>query len=253
MQAVYQFNQTEVKRQRDLFAAGITSRDTLDTEEQSYANSKAAYESAVALTATQKETLKYYQIRAPFDGIVGDIPVHVGDYVTSVTPTLLTTVDEISELEAYIYVPSEKAAAIKPGLPVDIMDNNGNLLQKTKVSFVSPEMDTNLQGVLVKAEVGRSPEILRNAQLIKARIEWSNNPLPMVPVLAITRIGGQPFVFTVAHANGKTVAHQTPIDIGDAVGNEYPVLKGLNTGDQVIVSGIQFMAEGAPIQPISHP
>jgi len=250
MLATYQFNQVEVERQRKLFAAGVTSRDSLDQAEQAFANSKAAYESAVAQTATQREQLKYYEIRAPFDGTVGDIPVHIGDYVSSTT--LLTTVDEIAQLEAYIYVPADKAPQLKPGLPVKIYDNAGNLLETTSISFISPEMDPNLQGVLVKVEVHRTPEILRNAQMVKANIQWSNAPLPMVPVLAVTRIGGQTFVFTVAQQNGMSVSHQTLVELGDTIGNAYPVLKGLNPGDQVIVSGIQFLAEGVPVQPI-HP
>jgi len=250
MLAVYKYNQIEVERQRKLYEAGVTSRDAFDQEEQAYSNSKAAYESAVAQTATQREQLKYYDIRAPFDGIVGDIPVHVGDYVSA--STVLTTVDEIAQLEAYIYVPSEKASQLHLGLPVDILDNSGNLLESTTISFISPEMDTGLQGVLAKAEVHRTPEILRNAQLIKARVIWSTAPLPVVPVLAVTRIGGQTFVFTVGQMGGHTVAHQTAVELGDTVGNVYPVLKGLNTGDQVIVSGIQFLVEGMPVQPIHH-
>ena len=75
---------------------------------QAFANSKAALDSAVAQTRTQREQLAYYEIRAPFDGIVGDIPVHLGDYVSSTTT--LTTVDEDKDLEAYIYVPTERAS-----------------------------------------------------------------------------------------------------------------------------------------------
>jgi RND family efflux transporter MFP subunit len=248
MLAVYQYNQVEVERQRKLYAAGVTSRDSLDQAEQSFANSKAAYESAVAQTSTQREELKYYQIRAPFDGMVGDIPVHVGDYVSA--STVLTTVDEISQLEAYIYIPSEKASQLRMGLPVEILDNSNNLLESTSIDFISPEVDTGLQGILAKAPVHGTSEILRNAQLVKARVIWSKSPAPVVPVLAVTRIGGQTFVFTVAQQGGHSVAHQTAVELGDTIGNTYPVLKGLNPGDQVIVSGIQLLAEGAPVQPL---
>ena len=61
----------------------------------------------MASRKTQEEQLAYYTIRAPFDGVVGDIPVHVGDYVSATT--MLTTVDENKDLEAYIYVPTERA------------------------------------------------------------------------------------------------------------------------------------------------
>ena len=84
--ALYDYNEVEVERQRKLFEAGVTSRDAYDQERQTYENSKADYESAVQLRKTQEELLAYYTIRAPFDGVVGDIPVHVGDMHRRPTP-----------------------------------------------------------------------------------------------------------------------------------------------------------------------
>ena len=131
-----------------------------DQAQQAYDNSKADYESAVASRKTQEEQLAYYTIRAPFDGVVGDIPVHVGDYVSPTT--MLTTVDENKDLEAYIYVPTERASQIRMGLEVDLMDTSDKLLEKTKIDFVSPQVDSTLQGILVKAPVHFGPEMLRN-------------------------------------------------------------------------------------------
>ncbi len=65
--------------------------------------------------------LKYYSVFAPTDGIVGDVPVHVGDRVTNTTP--LTTIDERTGLEVYISIPSEHAREIKMGAPVEVLDN----------------------------------------------------------------------------------------------------------------------------------
>ncbi len=85
------------------------SRDAFDQAEQAYKNSQADYESAVATTQSQKKQLGYYHIAAPFEGIVGDVPVHLGDYVSPTT--MLTTVDENRDLEAYIYIPTERVIA----------------------------------------------------------------------------------------------------------------------------------------------
>ena len=79
--ALYDYNMSEMERQHKLFEAGITSRDAYEQAQQAFENSKADYESAVESRKTQEEQLAYYTIRAPFDGVVGDIPVHVGDYV----------------------------------------------------------------------------------------------------------------------------------------------------------------------------
>ena len=247
--AVYQYNQGEVERQRKLFEAGVTSKQAYDQAVQAYQNSKGDFDSSVAQTNTQKQQLAYYQIRAPFAGIVGDIPVHLGDYVSATT--LLTTVDENADLEAYIYIPTERAAEVKIGLPVEVLDTDGSTIVQSKISFLSPQVDNSLQGILVKAEIPRTSQRLRNGQLVKARVTWNTNPVPTVPVLAITRIGGQAFVYVATKHGDGYIAHQVPVTLGETVGNSYPVVSGLNPGDQVIISGLQFLQEGAPVKPLS--
>lgn len=247
--AVLQYNQAEIQRQKQLFDAGITSRQAYDQAVQALQNSQGDYASSVAQTRTEQQQLAYYQVRAPFAGIVGDIPVHQGDYVSPTT--LLTTVDENSGLEAYIYVPTDRAAQVRLGLPVDIVDTNGNAIAHSTISFLSPEVDNGTQTILAKAEVPANvTERVRNQQLVRARITWSSNPAPVVPVLAVTRIGGQAFVYVAAPAAHGYSAHQVAVTLGDTVGNNYPVLNGLKQGDKVILSGLQMLGEGMPVQPM---
>lgn len=246
--AVYQYSQTEYERQKKLYAAQVSSQDTFQQAEQAYANSKADYASAVALLESDKKQLGYYSIRAPFPGVVGDIPVHVGDYVSA--STLLTTVDENRDLEAYIYVPAEMASQLKMGLPVQILDNNENLLQRTAIDFISPQVDNSLQGILVKAPVQPDHSVIRNAQLVKAKVVWSMAPMPVIPVLAVTRLGGQAFVYVVQSQGGHDFAHQVAVKLGDTIGNNYAILGGLQNGDQVIVSGTQFLVDHMPVKPL---
>ncbi len=246
--AVFQYNQIEVERQRKLFEQGVSSRDAFDQAEQSYKNSQADYESAVATTQSQKKQLGYYHIAAPFDGIVGDVPVHLGDYVSATT--LLTTVDENRDLEAYIYIPTERVTQIRKGLQVVILDNQENVLEHTAIDFISPQVDNGLQGILAKAPVKADLGKLRNLQQIKARVVWTTSSIPVVPVLAVTRLGGQTFVYVATNQGGKYFAKQRPITVGDTVGNDYAVISGLENGEKVIVSGTQFLADGAPVQPL---
>jgi RND family efflux transporter MFP subunit len=250
--AVYDYNVVEVERQRKLFEAGVTSRDVYDQAQQSHDNAKADYDSAVNLRKTQEEQLAYYTIRAPFDGVAGDVPVHVGDFVAPLSspPNVLTTVDENKDMEAYIYLPTERVAQARLGLDVDLLDTDGKLLEKTKIDFLSPQVDSTLQGILVKAPVHSAPELLRNAQLVKARVVWSTTPMAIIPVLAVTRQGGQSFVFVARQQNGHFAAIQVPITLGDTVGNNYSVTSGLSAGDKVITSGTQFLVNGMPVLPI---
>jgi RND family efflux transporter MFP subunit len=244
--ALYDYDTIEVKRQEKLFDAGVTSRDAYDQAQQAFENAKADYEAAVESRKTQEQLLAYYTVRAPFDGVVGDIPVHVGDYVS--TSTMLTTVDESNELEAYVYIPTERAAQVQMGLGIDLTDNNGKLLEKTQVDFISPQVDSTLQGILVKAPV-RS-ETLRNAQIVKAKVIWSTKTMAVVPVLAVIRQGEQSFVFVMQKQNGMAVAHRAPVVLGDTVDNNYSIVSGLSAGDRVIVTGIQFLVDGMPVIPL---
>lgn len=249
--ALYDYNTVELERQHKLFDAGVTSRDAYDQEQQAFQNAKADYESAVESRKNQEQLLAYYTVRAPFDGVVGDIPVHVGDYASPLNPSpMLTTVDESKDLEAYIYVPTERSSEVRMGLAVDLVDNSGAQLKKTKIDFVSAQVDTMLQGILVKAPVYSGPEILRNAQMIKARIIWSTKPMAVVPVLAVTRQGGQTFVFLAQQQNGHFMALQKAVTLGETVGNTYSITSGLNAGDRVIVSGTQFLVNGMPVMPM---
>jgi RND family efflux transporter MFP subunit len=251
LKAVYQYNETDLVRQAQLYKDGIISKQAYDQAMQAFANAKAALDSAVAQTRTQREQLAYYQIHAPFDGIVGDIPVHLGDYVSSTTT--LTTVDEDKDLEAYIYLPTERANEARNGLAVELLDANGAVMANTSLNFVSPEVDNNLQGILAKAPVPKASQQLRNGQILNARITWSAAQTPTVPVLAVSRIGGQSFVYVAAAQGQGYQAHQVSVKLGEPVGNMYPVLAGLNVGDRVILSGTQFLQEGMPVLPMQAP
>jgi len=246
--ALFDYNTSQLDRQRKLFEAGIISRDIFDQAQQAYDNSKADYEAAVSSRKMQEEQLAYYTVRAPFDGVIGDVPVHVGDYVSP--QTMLTTVDENNDLEAYIYVPTERASQIRMGLEVDLLDTTGKMLEKSKIDFISPQVDNTLQGILVKVPAHFGREMLRNSQLVKARVIWSTAPMAVVPVLAVSRQGGQSFVFVAKQQNGMFVATQTPVTLGDTVGNTYSVTSGLNAGDRVIVSSTQFLVNNMPVQPM---
>jgi multidrug efflux pump subunit AcrA (membrane-fusion protein) len=92
--------------------------------------------------------------------------------------------------------------------------------------------------------------MLRNQQLVNARVIWSTAPAPVVPVLAVSLVGGQTFVFLASPKGDGYIAHQVPVQLGETVGNTYPVLGGLKPGDKVITSGLQFLQEGAPVKPL---
>ncbi|MGB8496266.1 MAG: efflux RND transporter periplasmic adaptor subunit [Candidatus Acidiferrum sp.] len=244
-EAALKLAKVNLERAQKLFEAGVVSKMDFDNAQTNYDSAVAQLKSLEQQVQQQKVELRYYRVSAPMDGIVGDIPVRVGDRVT--VSTLLTTVDEPGALEAYVYVPASRAKELRLGLPVRLLDENGEVRAETAVTFISPEVDPDTQTVLAKSAVSNLKANLRIAQQVRARITWGNREGPVVPVLAVQRINGQYFAFVaVKEANG-TIARQRLLKLGEIFGNNYPVLEGLKAGDHVIVSGTQFLQDGAPV------
>ncbi len=244
-EAAVKLAKVNLERAQKLFAAGVISKMDFDNGQTNYDSAVAQLKSLEQQVQQQKVELRYYRVSAPMDGIVGDIPVRVGDRVT--VSTLLTTVDEPGALEAYVYVPASRAKELRLGLPVKLLDEGGTVRTETRVTFISPQVDPDTQTVLAKAAVGNTKGDLRIAQQVRARITWGIRQGPLVPVLAVQRINGQFFAFlAIKEANG-TLARQRLLKLGEITGNSYAVLEGLKPGDHVIVSGTQFLQDGAPV------
>jgi RND family efflux transporter MFP subunit len=244
-QAELAWDQQEFERNSGLYEAKVISKQALDQSKTALDQTKAQLQALQAQVRQESVQLHYYRVTAPSSGIVGDIPVRVGDRVTTTTP--LTTVDKPGSLEAYMYVPIERSSQLKPNLPVQIIDQSGSVIAESRINFISPQVDLTTQTVLAKAPITNSNDKLRNAQFIHARIVWGTLNRTVVPVLAVSRLGGQYFAFVAEQQDGKTVAHQKPLRVGEMTGNNYVVLEGIKPGDKIIVSGTQFLIDGAPV------
>jgi RND family efflux transporter MFP subunit len=237
-------------RAQGLYSAGVISRQDMDQAKTAFDAAQAQVASLDAQVREQEVQLHYYKVEAPWSGIVGDIPVHVGDRVTN--STVLTTVDKPGGLEVYVYVPIEHSVQLKMNLPVQVLDSEGKVLANSRVSFISPQVDNTTQTVLVKARIANSNDSLRQSQFIRARVVWGTHQNPQVPILAVSRLAGQYFAFVAEPQNGGSyLARQKPLKIGQTVGNNYEVQDGIKPGDKVIVSGTQFLLDGVPVIPQS--
>ncbi len=244
-EATVSYAKVQLEREQKLFDAGIVAKQELDQARSTYDAAEKQLESLQAQEHEQQVELHYYSVLAPASGIIGDVPVRVGDRVT--TTTLLTTVDEPGSLEAYIAVPVENAKNLKLGLPVQLLDPAGAVIGETRIDFISPQADSSTQSVLAKATVSNPKDLLRTAQFTRARIIWGTHQGPTIPVLAVSRINGQYFAFVAEKSGTSTVAKQRMLHVGDLIGNSYVVLDGIKPGDHVIVEGTQVLGDGSPI------
>jgi RND family efflux transporter MFP subunit len=244
--AALEYAKQQFERMRGLQAQGIASQQDFDQAKTALDAALADLNAVEAQVREQQAQLRYYRVTAPAAGVVGDVPVRVGDRVT--VGTLLTTVDSPGIMEAYVYVPVERAAQLRMGLPVRIVDSTGKMVAESHVTFVSPQVDDQTQTVLVKAGIAETG-MLRPAQFIRARVVWGTRQSPTVPVLAVSRVSGQYFAFVAEPEKEALVARQRPVKVGEIVGNDYVVLEGIKDGDRVIVSGTQFLRDGLPVTP----
>ena len=245
-EATLAWAKVQLERNQGLAASGVVSKQDLDQAQAAYDSALADVKALEAQITSEQVQLKYYSVFAPTDGIVGDVPVHVGDRVTNTT--MLTTIDERSGLEVYIPIPSEHAGEVRMGTPIEVVDQTGKTLLRTSVYFISAQVETGTQSILVKAPADQAADLLRAMQLVRARIVWSTHSSITVPIIAVQRISGQFFAFVAQQDNGKLVARQVPLQLGEIVGNDYVVQSGLKAGDQVVTSGGQNLSEGAPVR-----
>ena len=243
------FARQQLQRMQKLHDAGAVSRAELEQAENAQKTAEAQLAVVESQIRENRVQLQYYRVTAPTAGVVGEIPVRVGDRVTPQTE--ITTVDQSEGLEVYVNVPLERAGDLKVGLPVELIDGDGAAIATNPITFVAPRADDATQSVLVKARLTQVPPGTRVLQYVRARIVWNRDPALSIPVVAVQRISGQYFVYVAAPGQQGTVAKQTPVTLGEVVGDAYVVKGGVKAGDQIVVSNLQKIGDGAPIAPVS--
>ncbi|HHP7231899.1 MAG TPA: efflux RND transporter periplasmic adaptor subunit [Xenococcaceae cyanobacterium] len=228
--------------------AWIAARENVKAALANVEREQARLKQAQARVGVASENLEFNRIVAPIDGIVGNIVPQVGDYVEA--GDRLTTITQNNLLELNIDIPIEQGERLKIGLPVAIVNNQGNSEVRGNISFMSPTVNSSQQSILAKATFPNDGS-LQDGQYVKARVIWSEKPGVLIPTTAISRIAGQNFVFVAetTEQNGETtlVAKQKVVKLGDIQGQAYQVISGVKPGDNLIISGILNLADGVPI------
>ncbi|MEW5857039.1 MAG: efflux RND transporter periplasmic adaptor subunit [Cyanobacteriota bacterium] len=238
-----------VTRDRRAATAALNAiNQRIQAAQANLAEAEAGLQQAQANTTLANEQLKDATVVAPIAGVVGDIPVKLGEFVSK--GDTLTTVTQNQSLDIELSVPIERAPELRLGQQVEGTDGQGNLLGTGKISFISPQVNTTSQNIRAKASFDNSQGQLRDGQFVRANVIWDEKPGILVPTTAISRLGGATFVF-VAQKQGesKLVALQKPVKLGAIQGNNYHALEGLKPGEKIVISGILNLSNGTPIVP----
>lgn len=246
-----------IERDRQTAAAELRSIDgRIQAARASLNQAEADVKEAQADVEVAREQLQDTTLTAPFAGEVGDINIKLGEYVGP--GDSLTSVTQNDPLELEIAVPVERRSVLRTGLLIELSDTQGNSLGTGRITFVSPQVDSNSQTILVQARFANADGQLRDKQDVRAKIIWDERPGILVPTVAVTRLGGQAFVYVAqerspeGEGQPQLVAQQVPVELGEIQDNRYPVLEGLEAGDRIIVTGILNLSDGTPIEPQSQ-
>ncbi|WAS05141.1 efflux RND transporter periplasmic adaptor subunit [Gloeomargaritales cyanobacterium VI4D9] len=233
-----------------------TQQSAIARAEARLVRARASLSQAQASLSQAQANLENYMIRAPFSGQIGNIPIKVGDFVTTSTPLL--TLTENQNLELSLDIPLERAADLRLGLPVQLLSPQGQVIQTGSVFFIAPTVNTQSQTVQVKAAFANPEGRFRSDQFAQVRVVWATRPGLVVPVTAISRLGGQNFVFVAKpfrESGCKSavlpnpgpppqlqpndwVAVQTQVQLGKIIGNTQEVLSGITPDSRLIPTGI---------------
>lgn len=236
------------QRSKKLLAEGLLSPAQYEQDKSMLEAAEQDLKAQDAALQAQGVALTYYRIIAPFDGVVGDIPVKLGDMVSA--QTKLTSIADNTSLELYVNVPIEKLVLLGETSKIEVLDPKGAVIGEAPVSFVSAETNPQVQSVLVKGVTNNSAS-LRAGQLVRARVVFSTHPGVRVPLPAVMRQSGQYFVFVVEDGPGGAIVHQRPVELGELADNRYAVIKGLAPGDRIAISQLQKLRDASPVEPLA--
>ena len=230
------------------------------------------------LARADAATLGYKFVRAPIDGVVGDLDsVKLGDYVTA--GQAITGIVNNTTLWTLMQIPASAADAVKTGQTVNVASQtNPPVTGSGEVTFISPYFgvpgsNSAPNTVMVKASFPNLTGKLKTGQYVKSMIITGENSSLAVPVQAVFMQAQQPFVFAVvplAQALPKIKASTTvpeptkqkleklpastpivvqkPVQLGRLQNNLYPLVSGLKAGDLVVTSNSALLRNGTPVR-----
>jgi membrane fusion protein (multidrug efflux system) len=247
------------KRAVDLFNKKVISDQERDTAIAAAESTKANVEADEAAVKTAELNLGYTKITAPINGLAGFANNQVGDLVGPSATTPLTTVSQIDPIKAVVtvgeggftdffarYPDAEKRQALLKQIDFELVLGNGTVYpRKGKFYALDRSLDPKTGSIRYYVTFPNPDATLRPGQFGKVRFvpDSVHNAL-VVPQEAVTELQGN-FQVAVIDQNNKVSIR--PVKMGERIGAMWQVTDGLNSGDRVVVEGVQKAREGATV------
>ncbi len=232
---------TQYQRSETLTKQGFISKQARD---EAFSQLKVQ-RATVALAQAQ---LDKTAILAPFDGVIGLRQVSLGDYVSAGTD--IAPLESIDPLQVDFRVPESYVAQMAVGLTLDVrFDALPGLSRQGRVKAISPQVDVGGRSVQVRADVPNTDGSLRPGMFARVQLQFDDAQAMVIPETALLSAGSERYVFRVEDGKVKRVL----VEIGQRRAGQVEILGGLQQGDQVVVAGLQKVADGTPVRILPAP
>jgi membrane fusion protein (multidrug efflux system) len=241
-----------VARYRPLAAQNAVSQQELDNAVSADLQARAAVDSARATLERAQNNLNWAKVTSPIEGIAGTALAQLGDLVTP--STLLTTVSQVEPIKL-IFPISEQAymrysslISADAGPPLQLILSNGSVYpHRGRLLFANRQVDVKTGTITMTAVFPNPGNLLRPGQYGKVR--GATDILKgaiLVPQRALAELQGTTLVAVVGPDNK---VEMRPVQRGEAVDENFVILKGLKPGERVVVEGIQKIRQGMVVVP----
>jgi RND family efflux transporter MFP subunit len=182
-------------------------------------------------------------VRAPFNGVVAERLVSVGDYVTK--GTKVAVVVRVNPLRVRLTIPEQFVASVAVGQKVSFeVDAYSGRAFEGVVKYVSPALEANQRALTVEAVVPNPRGELKPGLFATARLQQPE-PAPglVVPPTAVLTSAGTSRVFVV---NGDCVEERI-VTVGQTLDAGVEITSGLKAGEHVATRNVPQLADGMPV------
>jgi RND family efflux transporter MFP subunit len=199
---------------------------------------------ARARMAMAQKALSDAVVRAPFEGIVDERLVSVGDYV--VRGTTVASVMRTTPLRVALTVPGQYLSSIAVGRSVTLeVDAYPGRTFTGEIRYVSPAVRADSRALVIEAVVPNESGELKPGLFATARIEQATRtPAVLVPSRAIRTDASVARMFVVSQAG---TAEERIVTTGQTVGDLIEITSGITAGDRVAASNVAQIADGMQV------
>jgi membrane fusion protein (multidrug efflux system) len=216
---------------------------TYDAALQNARNLRADIDAAAASVKLAERQLRDASITAPFDGVVEQRLVSLGEFVKTQTPVM--NIVRVDPLELVSEIPEAMAPWIGVGQTVEIrVDAYPDKVLTGKVSRISPVVNPQTRAFPFEALVANADALLKPGTFARAHLATSRvEPVLTIPYAAMQYRYGVNKAFVVA--GGKLQARE--LKIGDRVGDRVEVLGGLDADDLIAITDVDNLIDGQSV------